>query len=152
MIFDVENWLWKSDFGTFWQLFLAIYQVSWKNQIRFCDQCNHPSIWNVFIKFCWHDEKLTTVPCMRMLFHSIARGVRKFEPRKPHIVGYCYLLSLRDRERLTFCRITKRRLKRQVQASLFKAYLKILDLVLILKSVQVMVRLHISPIFSFFCK
>ena len=24
VIFDVENWLWKSDFGTFWWLFLAI--------------------------------------------------------------------------------------------------------------------------------
>jgi hypothetical protein len=24
MIFDVENWLWKSDFGTFWPLFLVI--------------------------------------------------------------------------------------------------------------------------------
>ena len=23
-IFDVENWLWKLDFGTFWRLFLAI--------------------------------------------------------------------------------------------------------------------------------
>ena len=33
--FDVENWLWKSDFGTFWQLFLAILQVSWKNRIHF---------------------------------------------------------------------------------------------------------------------
>ena len=39
-IFDVENRLWKSDFGTFWRLFLAIQQVSWKNQYLFFDQCN----------------------------------------------------------------------------------------------------------------
>ena len=32
MIFDVKNWLWKSNFVTFPQLFLAFYQVSCKNQ------------------------------------------------------------------------------------------------------------------------
>ena len=33
-ILDIENWLWKSDFGTFWSLFLAINK-SHKKSIPF---------------------------------------------------------------------------------------------------------------------
>ena len=54
IFFDVENWLWKSDFGTFWQLFLAIKLVSYKNQIHFGDQCNH-----TFNPKCFYQIPLT---------------------------------------------------------------------------------------------
>jgi hypothetical protein len=54
VIFDDENWLWKSDFGTFWRLFLAISQISWKNQIHFFNQCNC-----TFNLKCFHQIPLT---------------------------------------------------------------------------------------------
>ena len=72
-IFDIENRLWKSDFGTFWHLFLAIEQVSWKNQCLFLISAIIASIWNVFIKFRWHDEKLTFVLYFQEIFHPIVK-------------------------------------------------------------------------------
>ena len=66
-IFDIENQLWKSDFGTFWRLFLAILQVWRKNQGHFCNQCNRA----FNLKFRWHDEKLTLVFGCRELSHVI---------------------------------------------------------------------------------
>ena len=35
MIFDVENWLWKSDFGTFWHLPITVYTNSQNSMILF---------------------------------------------------------------------------------------------------------------------
>ena len=54
-IFNIENGLWKSDFGPFWCLFLE------KINTIFVISAIIASIWNVFIKFRWHDEKLTAV-------------------------------------------------------------------------------------------
>ena len=57
-IFDIENWLWKSDFGTFWP-FRPFNKCHEKIKSIFVIGAIIPSIWNVFIKFHWHDEKFT---------------------------------------------------------------------------------------------
>ena len=37
MIFDVENWLWKSDFGTFWHFSITpIHKIQWFHFNRYC--------------------------------------------------------------------------------------------------------------------
>ena len=63
MIFDIENWPWKSDFGTFWHLFFGHLTRFNKSHEKinaiFLISATMASIWNVFIKFHWHDEKLT---------------------------------------------------------------------------------------------
>ena len=37
MIFDIENWLWKSDLGTFWQLMWTSVKVKSKKYFSFTD-------------------------------------------------------------------------------------------------------------------
>ena len=55
MIFDIENWLWKSNFGTFWQLainpklnnFLWVYWFLCKNVSNFV-----PPVWKLHNTYC----------------------------------------------------------------------------------------------------
>ena len=37
MIFDIENWLWKSDLGTFWRPMWTSVKVKSKNYFAFTD-------------------------------------------------------------------------------------------------------------------
>ena len=45
-----------------------------KNKVIFVISVIMPSIWNVFIKFRWHDEKLTFVPVKINLYISLNDG------------------------------------------------------------------------------
>ena len=56
IIFDIQEWLWKTEFSNFAGLitstennFNAIYMISGVLA----------SLWKVFIKFLWHGEKFT---------------------------------------------------------------------------------------------
>ena len=61
MIFDVENWLKNQILALFDSYFWPFNKSHEKIIAIFVISATMGSIWNVFIKFRWHDEKLTMV-------------------------------------------------------------------------------------------
>ena len=59
MIFDVEIDFENQILVLFDSYFWTFYKSHEKIKFIFVISAIIPSIWNVFIKFCWHDEKFT---------------------------------------------------------------------------------------------
>ena len=77
-IFDVENRLWNQILALFDVYFWPFNKSHEKINIIFVMSAIIASIWNVFIKFRWHDEKLT-----------VATGLAIYVKRGQILSGYC---------------------------------------------------------------
>ena len=76
MIFDIENWLWKSNFGTFWQpkTFLILYP-SFENS----------TTGNAIIYIDIKIQKSTKCPIFLMIFGSKKSNLKKLLTGGPEI-------------------------------------------------------------------
>ena len=57
-IFDIEKWLWKSEFCNFAGLITSTENVKKNFNAIFVISGALASVWKVFIKFRWHGQKL----------------------------------------------------------------------------------------------
>ena len=79
MIFDIEKWLWMSEFCNFAGLIISTKNDNF-NAIFGISEVLEP-FWKVFIKFCRHGQKLTQVPPKLASMASGALVVWSWEPR-----------------------------------------------------------------------
>ena len=71
MIFDVEIDFENQILVLFDSYFWTFYKSHEKIKFIFVISAIIPSIWNVFIKFCWHDENLTAAAGTREPFSLV---------------------------------------------------------------------------------